>query len=215
VCRSVSLQIQKKAFIQHREIIQALKPSDFNQASREEVEGRPFSHEGVRALRQHLRAVRSKVIGTDENRLSIRSKAWSTTATFGPPSLWITINPSDQDPIAQVIAGANIDLNRFNVTAGPTTEQRARNVASNPFASAKSFHFIINTLLNVVFGIRKTPKGVERRPGVFGTVYAYIGTVEAQGRGTLHLHMLLWLKDAPPANVMQMALQDEHFHQRV
>jgi len=91
-------------------------------------------------------------------------------AVFGPPSLWITINPSDQDPIAQVIAGADINLDHFDATAGPTAEQRATNIASDPFASAKSFHFIINTLLDVVFSIRRTPKGLEHRPGVFGTV---------------------------------------------
>jgi len=145
----------------------------------------------------------------------MRSKAWSTTAVFGPPSLWITLNPSDQDPIAQVIAGTDIDLDDFDATAGPTAEQRAQNVASDPFASAKSFHFIINTILDVVFGIRRTPAGIERRQGVFGTVRAYIGTVEAQGRGTLHLHMLLWLKDAPTPSVMQAALQEQRFRQRV
>jgi len=130
------------------------------------------------------------------------SKAWSTTTVCGPPSLWVTLNPSDQDPIAQVIAGTDIDLDNFDATAGPTAEQRGQNVASNPFASAKSFHFIINTVLDIVFGIRRTPLEIERRQGVFGTVQAYIGTVEAQGRGTLHLHILLWLTNAPPPSVM-------------
>jgi hypothetical protein len=142
----------------------------------------------------------------------MRSKAWSTTVAFGPPNLWITLNPSDQDPIAQVISGADINLDDFDATAGPTSEQRGRNTASDPFSSAKSFHFIVNTILDVVFGIRKTGKGIERRQGIFGTIRAYIGTVEAQGRGTLHLHMLLWLKDAPPPYVMQAALQDDRFH---
>ena len=32
----------------------------------------------------------------------------------GPPSLWITINPSDtRDPIAQVFAGEKIDMDDF------------------------------------------------------------------------------------------------------
>ena len=215
VCRSVSLQIRKTAFIRHAELLRSLQPEDFKRASQEEVDGVPFSNNGVQALRQHLRAVRSKITGTDESRLSMRSKVWSTIVEFNPPSLWITINPSDQDPIAQVIAGNNIDLDKFIATAGPESEERARSIASDPFASAKFFHFMINTLLDVVFGIRKTRFGIVRRPGAFGTVQAYIGTVEAQGRGTLHLHMLLWLKDAPPASVMQAALKDERFRSRV
>jgi hypothetical protein len=143
------------------------------------------------------------------------SKVWSTIVVYNAPSLWITLNPSDQDPIAQVFTGADIDLDKFCATAGPSAQERARNVASDPFASAKFFHFIINTILDVIFGIKKTRGGISRRPGAFGTIRAYIGTVEAQGRGTLHLHMLLWLKDAPTARVMQAALKDEHFRARV
>lgn len=30
--------------------------------------------------------------------------------------------------------------------------------------------------------------------GIFGTVKAYYGCVEAQGRGTLHCHMMVWLE---------------------
>jgi len=162
VCPSVSLQIQKAAFVQHQDLIRLLRPEHFKQASREEVEGIPHSHEGVKVLRQHLRAVRSKIMGSDENRLAMRSKVWSTVVVFNPPSLWITINPSDQDPIAQVIAGADIDLDRFCATAGPQADERARNMASDPFASAKFFHFMIHVLLDVVLGIRKSNSGIYR-----------------------------------------------------
>lgn len=74
---------------------------------------------------------------------------------------------------------------------------------------------MIHTILDVILGIRKTSSGLRRRPGAFGTISAYISTVEAQGRGTLHLHMLIWLKDAPPASIMQIALKDERFRARV
>ena len=30
-----------------------------------------------------------------------------------------------------------------------------------------------------------------------------------------YLHMLVWLKDAPTANIMQAALKDEHFQVRM
>ena len=215
VCRSVALQVKKEIFVRQGALIKSLTAADFRRASVEEAEGKPFSHEGIRSLRQHLSASRRHVLGTDESRLSMRSKSWSTTAAFGPPSLWITINPSDQDPIAQVFAGADIDLDRFDATKGPSSTQRGRNMASDPFASAKFFHFMINTLLEVVFGIKKTSSGLQRSPGIFGSVRAYIGSVEAQGRGTLHLHMLVWLMDAPTGSVMREALMEETFQQRI
>lgn len=48
-----------------------------------------------------------------------------------------------------------------------------------------------------------------------GKVQSYIGTVEAQGRGTLHLHTLLWLKDAPTAHEMNTVLKSETFREKI
>ncbi|KAF8058223.1 hypothetical protein FPV67DRAFT_1785896, partial [Lyophyllum atratum] len=87
----------------------------------------------------------------------------------------------------------------------------------DPFAAAKFFHHTICTVLKTLFGIRgasgKLP--VKREVGIFGTVNAYIGTVEAQGRGTLHVHMLLWLKGAPSSGRMKEALELQEFQEKV
>ncbi|KAG8221593.1 hypothetical protein J3R82DRAFT_1839 [Butyriboletus roseoflavus] len=46
------------------------------------------------------------------------------------PSLWITINPGDiHDPILQVFAGKEIDMNNFNAKLGPDNVHHASNVA--------------------------------------------------------------------------------------
>ena len=53
------------------------------------------------------------------------------------PSLWMTINPLDyEDPIVQIFAGEKIDMDSFFESMGPNPNQRARNVANDPFASA-------------------------------------------------------------------------------
>ena len=217
VCRSAVLQIKKSAFAQHRNLIATLTPKDLIKASQEETRKVRFSNPAVRALRQQVSAVQTRVQGTDESRLSLRSKIWSTNLIFNAPSVWITVNPSDmQDPIAQAFCGANIDLDEFSKTAGPTSTQRAENIAGDPFASARFFHFVIKAMIEVLFGItRKSNNQIERREGILGTVQSYIGTVEAQGRGSLHLHMLIWLKDAPPAGAMQKALATDAFRERL
>ena len=75
--------------------------------------------------------------------LGARAKIWGTNLLHNPPSLWVTINPSDtQDPIAQVFAGVDIDLDVFCKTAGPDSVDRSTNVASDLYASAKFFHFM-------------------------------------------------------------------------
>jgi hypothetical protein len=178
----------------------------------------PFSNAAVRALRRELVTVRTKVQGTDESRMGIRSKIWSTSLIFNPPSLWITINPPDtNDPIAQIFAGEEIDMDAFCNTAGPDSTSRSTTIAGDPYAAAHFFHFVIALVLETLFGI-KGAKGnahVKRRAGVFGTVQAYIGTVEAQGRGTLHLHIILWLCGAPTATRMKELLKSPEFRAKV
>jgi hypothetical protein len=95
VCNSAGLQIKRKDFMQSESAIRSLKPADLFQAAGEESRRVPFSNPAVKSLRKHLSSVRSKVMGTDESRVGIRSKIWSLTVELGPPSLWITINPAD------------------------------------------------------------------------------------------------------------------------
>ena len=88
-----------------------------------------------------------------------------------------------QDPVAQVLAGAEIDLDDFSNKSGLDSVDRVINMAADPYASAKFFHFIIKTILKVLFGILKRRNGIlVRDDGIFGRVKSYVGTVEAQGR---------------------------------
>lgn len=217
ICRSTVLMIKKSHFVKDMELISTISPSDLLKASIEEGRNVKFSNPAVRTLRKDLAAVRTRVRGSDEARTSVRSKIWGMNLACNPPSLWITINPSDtQDPIAQVLAGYDINLDDFCAVLGPNSAQRATNIAGDPFASAQFFHFIIKTVIEVLFGIRKTTTGrLSRREGIFGYVKGYIGTVEAQGRGTLHLHMLIWLEGAPSSGDMQSLLGGEEFRDRV
>ena len=86
--------------------------------------------------------------GTDACRYNVCGQIWPTCLACGPPSLWVTINPSDiHDPIAQVFTGADIDLDNFDPTVGPSADARTRAIARNPFAAAKFFHFTIDVIL--------------------------------------------------------------------
>ena len=217
VCRSAVLQMKRSQFIQKINIISTLTPQNLIKASQEETHRVRFSNPAVQALRDQLGAVRTRVKGTDESRQHVRSKIWGTNLISNPPNLWVTINPAyTQDPIAQVFAGVEIDLDKFCNMEGPNNAQRAQNVAEDPFSSAKYFHFIVKCVIEILFGITKKSSGrPDRREGIFGKIQNYVGTVEAQGRGTLHLHMLLWLKDAPSASEMKTALKSEAFKEKL
>ncbi len=49
---------------------------------------------------------------------------------------------------------------------------------------------LVKMTIKHVFGV-----GVDH-PGLYGKTSAYYGTVEQQGRLTLHMHMLLWIDGA-------------------
>ncbi|KAF8258486.1 hypothetical protein EI94DRAFT_1621851, partial [Lactarius quietus] len=149
----------------------------------EERAHKPLSNDTIRSFRHTLSAVRSKVMGTDESRIKIRSLIWGMCMMKNPPSIWLTINPADtQDPIAQVLCGQEIDLDHF-----AKYDERPSEIAitSDPYASASFFHFIINAILQELLGIKGSKCGqpIQREKGILGTIEAYIGTVEAQGRG--------------------------------
>ncbi|KIO09446.1 hypothetical protein M404DRAFT_21969 [Pisolithus tinctorius Marx 270] len=114
-----------------------------------------------------------------------------------------------------IFAGENIGLNQFNPQLGPNSSRRAENIAVNPYAAAQYFHFIIDTILETLFGICQSGNRTISDVGMLGHVMGYFGVMEAQGRGMLHVHMLLWLMNTPNANEMQALLQQDSFRDTI
>ncbi|CAF4300047.1 unnamed protein product, partial [Adineta steineri] len=82
----------------------------------------------------------------------------------------------------------------------PSTYERAQIIASHPVATARFFNVLISSILKCM---------VEK--GVLGPIKAYFGTVENQGRGSLHLHILMWLDhDLTPSQLKEL-VQNEEF----
>ena len=68
----------------------------------------------------------------------------------------------------------------FNSMLGPSKERCAENVAADPYATTKFFHFTIHTVLETLFGISVGGQRVCSTMGVFGKVTAYFRVVESQ-----------------------------------
>ena len=135
---------------------------------------------------------------------------------LNPPTIWLTINPCDlHDPIVQLFAGEDINIDQLWSCIGPSKEQRAKNIASDPYAAAKFFHFIICTTIHTLFGVDATAYQLKTKTGIFGRIMAYFGTVESQNRGSLHLHMLLWLQNAPPSHKIKTLLKTKEFREKL
>lgn len=76
---------------------------------------------------------------------------------------------------------------------------------------------MVNAMLECLLGIKGYKQGqpIQREKGILGIIEAYIGTVEAQGWGTLHLHTMLWLWGGITADRMKECLSTEEFRSKV
>lgn len=213
---SARIQMNQQQFEKEARILATITAKKLQKACEEEEKGLPISDPVVRRLQRNVYATSSRVKGSNQQRLQCRSMIWLTCIMKNPASLWITINPTDvHDPIAQVFAGEKIDLEKINSAVGPNVSQRAINIAADPYAAAKFFHFMIQTILETLFGIKITDFQVHNKTGILGSVSSYFGLVETQGRGTLHFHLFLWLEHAPAADQIMELLKAEGFRLRV
>ena len=129
--------------------------------------------------------VSSRVDGSLTSKKYMRSEIWSLMAYFGAPSWYITLSPADvKHPICLYFADTKEkfcpDLRLY--------EERIKLIARNPVAGARFFHFMVELFIKHILGV-----GTDHA-GIYGETSAYYGTVEQQGRLTLHLHLLLWIR---------------------
>src|SRR5882762_9132185 len=95
VLNSARLQMRCKTFDKDAQVLSRITIEQLHAAQKEEEHGLPISNPSVRLLRQHVHATGSRVIGSDQSRYSLRGQMWATSICLSPPSLWITINPTN------------------------------------------------------------------------------------------------------------------------
>ncbi|KAJ3557014.1 hypothetical protein NM688_g1702 [Phlebia brevispora] len=119
-----------------------------------------------------------------------RNEIRSLIYECGLPLFFITFSPSEsKNPVCLYLCGAPIDLDDF-LPMELSEKERLKTVVSNPAACAKFFNLMVQLFIKHVL------RADTNKDGLFGRTSAYYGTVEQQGRTTLHLHLLLWIAGA-------------------
>jgi hypothetical protein len=97
-------------------------------------------------------------------------------------------------------------------------------LAKDPVGQTQVFHLMMRLFFQHVLGVRpdciESRRGTRRKnprewctdgmaaaacaPGIFGPVAAFRGEIEAQGRGSLHPHILVWLVLLSVTQVVEM-----------
>ena len=152
--------------------------------------------------------VGGQVKGSVTSKKYMRNEIWSLISFAGAPSWFVTFSPADvKHPISLYYADTETV---FQPHSRPYDE-RYRLIAQNPVAGARFFHFICEIFIKHVLGCGK------KHPGIYGKTKAYYGTVEQQGRLTLHLHLLLWITNALSPQEIRDRIMDpkSDFQQRL
>jgi hypothetical protein len=107
--------MRQQQFDKDARIIATVTTQKLQKAYEEEKRGLPITDPAVRVLQRNVYTAISRLKGSNQSRLQLRSQIWSTCIMKNPASLWITINPTDiHDPIAQIFAGEDIDMDFFS-----------------------------------------------------------------------------------------------------
>ena len=131
--------------------------------------------------------VAGHVQGSVTNKRYMRNEIWSLISYIGAATWFLTFAPADvKHPFCLYLA----DTKTVFKPEIRTSDERYALIAQNPVAGARFFHYMVQMFIKHVLGVN------EDHPGLYGNTSAYYGTVEQQGRLTLHLHLMLWIENA-------------------
>ncbi|KDR72120.1 hypothetical protein GALMADRAFT_24825, partial [Galerina marginata CBS 339.88] len=169
-------------------------------------------HQRIAKILQDVTMMTKSLPGSNGYKISMRNQIRAIINLFGAPILFITLNPSDIDhPLVRILAGdTTVDLD--DIFRGEDMDSWRRRIfaAKNPSACALFFDFMVQTFIKVILC-----HGTGQA-GLFGFCEAYYGAVEAQGKGTLHVHMLVWLRGhLSPQKLQDAILSSDDYKKKV
>ncbi|HLP35109.1 MAG TPA: DUF6570 domain-containing protein [Amoebophilaceae bacterium] len=206
----VQLKTSAKKYAEVAAIMRSLSYTDLRDETIRAEKGEPIKNKELNKLTDTLKAVGTRVKGSTYARLACRQEILSMQLRWGLPRIFLTINPHDYNsPLLFFING------KKETIGGPFPKKldynnRRSTAISDPVAAAKFFHIVISKTLEILIGYERKDK-----MGVLGKVRGYYGTVETQGRGTLHFHCLIWLKDFPHTETFYDKLKCDEYRDKV
>ena len=166
-------------------------------------------------LLREVKLISANIPGSAASRMTMRNEIRANILSLGVPSFYLTVNPADvYNPMVRFLAGSDIDIDDLLSHEIPTYWDQAKVVARNPCIAAEFFHTYINAFISTILGY--DPKQRSATPGILGIVRAYYGCVEAQGRGSLHCHMVVWVRGGMTSDqIRERAMGDVAWRDRL
>jgi len=173
------------------ERLASITPEDIEMVIQDRNKGNFNDNAGF--LNRNLNVIGGKAPFCQLSKSTNRNELKSMIIFHGSANLYITISPDDTShPLSYKFCLE--DPNSFSFSSKELDDKqfRALQTSTNPVGISLFFTSLINIILNNLFGWKN-----DGRQGIFGAIAGYYGMVETQMRGTLHIHLLLWLQGSP------------------
>ena len=159
-------------------------------------------------LLKQVSHVISSVPASSSARAFMRNEIRALMIEKGMPTFYITINLADvYNPILKFMCSDEFDLEDMMDEDIPNFWTQSVLVAKNPIIVSRFFHLCMMVFIRTVLGY--TDSASESLDRVLGCVSAYYSCVEAQGCGSLHCHMLVWLTGSLNCDQIRDCVQRE------
>ena len=190
----------------------------------------------VREALNMMQMATSHVLGTDGHRRLCRHEGNAYTTLFGPPLEFCTPNLADGKQLLLLVVQNEkfyLDASLDSEGVLPKYRDMLLRLAKDPVGQTLVFHLMMLLFFQHVLGVRpeciESRRGAKRKdprewctdglaasmfPGIFGPIAAFRGEIEAQGRGSLHPHILVWLVLFTTDQMVQMLHRDQDQFQK-
>ena len=200
---SIKFKVQSMKTTKIQNIASVTK-SDLEDALKARFSSEHDSSNPANSLFQTINLVNNKIEFSQESKGRNRQELRASIVRFGSPSFYVTISPSDSHHVFAFIKcmeGTAFDIN--NPPEEMTNRYfRNKQCAKNPVALAQFFNVLIAMILESLFGW-KNPNKI----GILGPMKCYYGMVKS--RGTLHIHLLIWIEGQPDIFLLNERLQED------
>lgn len=213
-----SLKVRKASFRRVADELSSISPEAMASVCQKLEAGNTASYTAeekkIFKLMDEVKFVSTQIPGSSAARLNMRNEIRAMMLELGLPSFYITINPADvYNPLVKLLAGEDININRLLPEQVPNPAEQNILLAKNPALAARFFNCMMKAFIKTVLGYNN--RCVQE--GVLGVVKGYYGCVEAQGRGSLHCHMIVWVEGAlNPSEIRRRVVEgDDDFGRRL
>jgi hypothetical protein len=182
-------QMSKSSFHQFKNLWQSLTPERLKNAAKEMEDTGKTADKDIQDLIRRLSSFGYSFPLSPEARLQMRQKIQSSIVYFGLPVLWFTINPNDlTSPVKKWLSVSQSALPEELSDLSRKMEDyfnRLRFSIEDPVSAVRFFQEELDVFFSELVQVD--------RYSCLGKVSHYIGSVETNKRGMLHLHGMIWL----------------------